>query len=275
MTDMLWIRLPRWLLLLVWTAIVVIPLWLLMVISFKTPEEFAASPFGLPDQFRSDNFLMSWKHANLGLALSNSLIVTGASIAALVLFGSAAAYALARGRRAYHRVLYVYFLLGLMVPFQIAMIPLYKVFRYFDLINTLYGGTLAYVAVALPFVVLLYYEFIRTLTPDLEEAARIDGCGRYRSFALIVFPLLKPITATVIITNCISIWNDFMVPLLFMQKSSVRTVPIAIYSFTGEYNNQWPLIFAGVVISSVPLVLIFLLLQKQFIKGMVSGAVKG
>lgn len=275
MEDTLQAKIPRWLMMAVWSIIVLVPLWLLIVISFKTPAEFLIHPFRFPESIKFDNFITSWKQASLGSALTHSILVTGVSIVSLVLFGSAAAFALARGKRAVHRALYYYFLIGLMVPFQIAMIPLYKVFRYFDLINTLQGGILAYIAVNIPFVLFLYFEFVRSLTPDLEEAGFIDGCGRYRSFALIVFPLLKPVTATVIITNSISIWNDFMVPLLFLQKSTVRTVPIAIYSFTGEYNNQWPLIFAAVVMSSLPLVIAFLFLQKQFIKGMVSGAVKG
>ncbi|MBN2982891.1 MULTISPECIES: carbohydrate ABC transporter permease [Cohnella] len=275
MTAKGWIGGVRLVFLAIWSVVVLVPLWMLLSIAFKTPSEFLENPFGLPASIRLDNFVSSWTQASLGLALGNSLLVTAISLAALVLFGSAAAYALARGSSRIHRALYAYFLLGLMVPFQIAMIPLYKVFRTFELINKIPGGALAYVAVTIPFVVFLFFEFVRALPADLEEAASIDGCGRVRAFALIVFPLLKPVTATVVITNCISIWNDFMVPLLFLQKSSVRTIPIAIYSFTGEYNNQWPLIFAGVVISSLPMVIAFLLLQKQFIKGMVSGAVKG
>lgn len=275
MTAKGWIGGVRLVFLAIWSVVVLVPLWMLLSIAFKTPSEFLENPFGLPASIRLDNFVSSWTQASLGLALGNSLLVTAISLVALVLFGSAAAYALARGSSRIHRALYVYFLLGLMVPFQIAMIPLYKVFRTFELINKIPGGILAYVAVTIPFVVFLFFEFVRALPADLEEAASIDGCGRVRAFALIVFPLLKPVTATVVITNCISIWNDFMVPLLFLQKSSVRTIPIAIYSFTGEYNNQWPLIFAGVVISSLPMVIAFLLLQKQFIKGIVSGAVKG
>ena len=127
----------------------------------------------------------------------------------------------------------------------------------------------------IPFSVFLYTGFLKGIPKELEESALIDGCGPFRTFAVIIFPLMKPVTASVIITNSLSIWNDFLVPLLFLQEKTSRTIPMAIFTFTGQYNSSWNMIFAAILLGTLPLIITFLLLQKHFIKGLVGGAVKG
>ncbi len=171
--------------------------------------------------------------------------------------------------------IYIYFVAGLIVPLQLGLFPLYKEMHDLQLINTYYGVILLYIAVNLPFVIFLYTSFIKTVPRELEEAALLDGAGPMQIFWLIVFPLLTPVTATVAITSALSTWNDFFIPLIFLQRDGMQTLPLAIFNFVGQYNNNWPLIFASVIISSLPLIVLFLVLQRYFIKGITAGALRG
>ena len=162
-----------------------------------------------------------------------------------------------------------------MIPFQLSMIPLYRMLKMLHLINTHFGVILIYIALTIPFSIFLYVGFLKGIPKELEESALIDGCGPFRTFAKIVFPLMKPVTASIVITNSLTVWNDFLVPLLYLQARENRTIPVAIFNFTGQYNNNWAMIFAAIVLSALPLVVAFLFLQKHFIKGIVGGAVKG
>ncbi|GAC1362618.1 MAG: carbohydrate ABC transporter permease [Ktedonobacteraceae bacterium] len=263
------------LLVLIWSLIVAIPLIIIVSIAVKSGPDLVSNPIGWPKQFVWSNFADAWNNANLGQAFENSVLITSISILILILCGASAAYTLARQTGAWSNRLYTYFVAGLIVPTQLGLIPLYKEMHDLQLINTYHGVVLVYVAGNLPLVIFLYTGFIKTVPRELEEAALMDGAGPLRIFWTIIFPLLQPITATVAITSSLSIWNDFFIPLLFLQKDEMHTLPMAIFSFVGQYNNNWPLIFASVIVSSLPLILLFLLLQRYFIKGIASGALKG
>jgi len=265
----------RWIFLVIWSAIVITPLIIVVFGALKPSSEFLMNPIGWPDQVTFKNFANAWKEATLGLAFINSLIVTGITILGLVVFGSAGAYPLSRRVSPLSNLLFIFFISGIMLPFQLAMIPLYQLMNGLNLTNTHIGVILIYMASTLPFVIFLYTGFLKGIPRELEEAATIDGCGPIRTFVSIIFPLLKPVTATVIITNSLTVWNDFLTPLLFLQEKAFRTIPVAIFTFTGQYNNDWSLIFSSIAISSLPLIIVFLLLQKHFIKGIAGGAVKG
>ncbi|GAC1464703.1 MAG: carbohydrate ABC transporter permease [Ktedonobacteraceae bacterium] len=260
---------------LIWSLIVAIPLIIIVSIAVKSGPDLVSNPIGWPKQFVWSNFADAWNNANLGQAFENSVLITSISILILILCGASAAYTLARQTGAWSNRLYTYFVAGLIVPTQLGLIPLYKEMHDLQLINTYHGVVLVYVAGNLPLVIFLYTGFIKTVPRELEEAALMDGAGPLRIFWTIIFPLLQPITATVAITSSLSIWNDFFIPLLFLQKDEMHTLPMAIFSFVGQYNNNWPLIFASVIVSSLPLILLFLLLQRYFIKGIASGALKG
>jgi raffinose/stachyose/melibiose transport system permease protein len=257
----------------VWALMVIIPLAIMVAGAVKSPDEMAVSPFGWPQQFHWETFAQAWTDANLGRGLRNSLFLTAASLVLIVFFGASAAYPLAR-RTHWSPVLY-YFLAGIMVPFQLAMLPLYRLMKLFHLINTFQGVIFIYTAVSLPMVIFLYTGFIKGVNRELEEAALVDGAGPFRTFWSIIFPLLKPVTATVIILNVMSLWNDFFIALLFLPKKELRTLQLSIFSFVGQYNSKLNLVMAAVILSILPLLIVFLLLQKQFIKGLAGGAIKG
>ena len=262
-------------LLLIWGLIVMIPLAILVTVTVKSPQDLLVTTLALPKVFMWSNFSDAWKAANLGLAFGNSLLITGASIAGVVFVSSLAAYPLSRVKSRLTNSFYMYFIAGIMIPFQLSMIPLYKLLKFLHLINTHQGVIMIFIAMTIPLSIFLYTGFLKGVPRELEDAALIDGCGPFGTFFKIIFPLMKPVTSSVIITNSLSIWNDFLVPLLFLQERTSRTIPMAIFTFTGQYNNNWSMIFSAILLGTLPLIITFLILQKHFIKGIVGGAVKG
>jgi raffinose/stachyose/melibiose transport system permease protein len=273
--ETLSLRLSAVTLLVMWAIVAVVPLLILVGVALRSRLELLQAPLAWPTHILWSNFGAAWDSANLGQAFVNSVLVTGCSLAGLVVFGSLAAYPLARRTGRWANTAFYYFVAGIIVPFQLIIIPLYVQIKSFGLLNTLLGVILVSIAGALPLTIFLFTGFIRAIPRELEEAAVIDGAGQWRVFWQIDFPLMRPITATVIITSLLVVWNDFFVPLLFLQTPDNQTLPLAIYSFVGQYNNNWPLIFASVIISSAPLILTFLFLQRYFIRGLVSGALRG
>ena len=263
------------LIVIVWSVLVIVPLLVLLSVALKSPTDLLNNPIGWPAQFVWSNFVDAWNNASLGQAFINSVLITGFTLVGLIVCGSLAAYPLARFTGPWSQRIYIYFVAGLIVPIQLGLFPLYKEMHDLQLINTYYGAILLYIAVNLPFVIFLYTGFIKTVPRELEEAALLDGASPLRTFWVIVFPLLRPVTATVAITSALSTWNDFFIPLIFLQRDGMQTLPLAIYNFVGQYNNNWSLIFASVIISSLPLIVLFLILQRYFIKGIAAGALRG
>lgn len=247
------------------------PLYVLLTISLKPLDEVARSPLGLPTEFDLSNYREAWASASLGSALLNSTVVMFISVLLLILMGSMAAYALARRRSRLSYGLYLLFLLGIILPFQLALIPLYQLMRDVQLLGTYTSLIIFYTGHQLPFTVFLYTGFLRALPRDYEEAALIDGASHFQAFRKIVFPLLRPVTGTVIILNAIFVWNDFLTPLLYVGGTPLQTLPVAIYSFVGQYVSQWGLVFAGLVIGMTPILVVYFLLQRYIIRGFASG----
>ncbi|UFS58572.1 carbohydrate ABC transporter permease [Subtercola endophyticus] len=253
------------------TAIIFfIPLYVLIVTSLKEPNDPTGS-LALPAKFTLQNFADAWNQGHLGNALGNSAIVTICSVVVLIVFSSLAAYPLARITRTWSKLAFFGFLIGLLLPFQLALIPLYQTMRDLHLLGTVWALVLFYAGLQMPFSIFLYTSFLRALPIEYEEAAAIDGAGLLTTFWRILFPLLRPITGTVAILNVITIWNDFLTPLLYLSGSGQQTVPVAIYAFVGQYVSQWNLVFAGLIISIFPILLVYFLLQKTVIQGFASG----
>jgi raffinose/stachyose/melibiose transport system permease protein len=214
---------------------------------------------------------VAWENGGLASALISSFVITACSVAALIVIGSLCAYVLARRPGRLSTALYILFLLGIIVPFQLSIIPVYVVFHQLGLIGTYLGMILLWVGIATPLTVFLYTGFVRTLPRDYEEAARMDGAGLLRTYVKVVFPLLRPVTGTVAILTGLFIWNDFFLSLIFLSGSQAQTLPVAVYSFVGEYVTQWNFVFATLIIALLPLVAFFVVAQKQMIRGFVGG----
>ncbi len=256
--------------------IMVIPIYYLLVTTFKTPAEAAASPLGLPVHFTFENYTSAIEAMNYGKALSNNLIIVVCSVVLLIIFSSMSAYVIARSKKKMYRVINAVFMVGLIIPFQISIIPLYRMLAAVDLMNTHLAVILVDVfCINLPLSIFLMRGFVNTVPMELEEAALIDGCGIFRSFWKIIFPLLKPIISTVAILDTLAIWNDFMTPLLLLQSPDKQVLLQQVYKNVGPFSTNWTAFFPMLVMATLPLVLFYLVMQRQIIEGVVAGAVKG
>ena len=250
------------------------PIYVLVVLAFKPRTEWAISPLSLPREMYWGNFQEAWAKAYLGDALTSSVVILVASLLLLVIAGSLGGYFLARCLPRIGNALYFLFLAGMILPFQLALIPLYQNMRDLHLLGSPISLIIFHGGIHLPLAIFLYTGFMRTIPRAYEEAAKIDGASDFQVFALIVFPLLRPVTGTVLILCGVFTWNDFMTALLYLSGSDWATVPVTIYSFVDQYVTEWGIVFASLLIGIGPILLVFLLLQRHMIKGFASG-VKG
>jgi raffinose/stachyose/melibiose transport system permease protein len=251
------------------------PVALMVLTSFKSTPEIFRNPFGLPENWSLDTFRSVWTRAKFGLYLRNSLLITGASALLLLATAAPAAYALARYSFRLKPYLFLFFLAGIMIPIRLGILPLYLLMRDFGLLDTPFALILTYAASGMPMSVFLLSVFFRNLPRELEDAARIDGCNELQIFYRIMLPLVRPGLATVVIVNVVPWWNDFFFPLLFIQSDTWKTIPLGMQIFFGQHLVNWSLVFSGMVLASLPLLIIYLVMSRQFIAGLTAGAVKG
>jgi raffinose/stachyose/melibiose transport system permease protein len=256
-------------------AVFLYPVVLMILTAFKPTPEIFRNPFGLPASWGLDGFLEVWQRAKFGLYLRNSLLITGASALLLLATAAPAAYALARYSFRLRGVLFLFFLAGIMIPIRLGILPLYLLMRDLNLLDTPFSLILTYTASGMPMSVFLLSVFFRNLPRELEDAARIDGCTETQTFWRIMLPLVRPGLATVVIVNVVPWWNDFFFPLLFIQTDTWKTIPLGMQIFFGQHLVNWSLVFSGMVLASLPLLIIYLLMSRQFIAGLTAGAVKG
>jgi raffinose/stachyose/melibiose transport system permease protein len=247
------------------------PIYVLFNLSLKSSSEISGGALGLPAAVKFDNYSQAWNGAHMFAALVNSTIITVVSLVALIIVGSTASYYLARKQSRLSYGLYILFLLGIILPFQLALVPLYRLISDAGLLGTYTSMVLFYTGLQAPFTIFLYTGFLRAMPREYGEAALVDGATHWQSFRRITFPLLRPITGTVIILNAVFIWNDFLTPLIYLGGSANETLPVVVYQFVGQYVSNWGYIFAAVVLATLPMLVLFLLLQRYVIKGFSSG----
>jgi raffinose/stachyose/melibiose transport system permease protein len=247
------------------------PVYVLVNLSLKTPHEIAEASIGPPSHLETSNYSNAWNGAHLGAAMLNSTIITVASLVGLIMIGSTAAYYLARTHSKLSYGMYLLFLLGIVLPFQLALVPLYRFMQDAGLLGSYTSMVLFYTGLQIPFTIFLYSGFLRALPREYGEAALVDGANHWQSFTRVTFPLLRPVTGTVIILNAVFIWNDFLTPLIYLGGTPNETLPVVVYQFVGQYVSNWGYIFAAVVMASLPILVVFLLLQRYVIRGFTSG----
>jgi len=260
------------------TAICVIfgyPLLWTVLGAFKTPQTFFSNLWGLPAAWSFDNFIQAWSVGHIGQYLINSSIVSASSVALVLVLSLPMSFVLARVKFSGSSIIFGVFLITLFVPLQLLIIPLYELEAKLGIINTYWGLILPYAAGALPFSVVFATSFFRTLPAELDEAARLDGCNLGQTFVRICLPLARPAVATVVILSFLNVWNEFILALTLTQSDSVRTLPIGLYNFSTQMGQtNYPQLFAALTMATVPILIVFLLTQKQFISGLVDGALK-
>jgi raffinose/stachyose/melibiose transport system permease protein len=248
-----------------------VPFYFLVIVALKPDVEALQSPLSFPKAVHLANFSTAWHDASLGRALLNSLLITGGSVIALIAIGSICAYAIARRPGRIGNALYILFVLGIILPFQLGLVPAYVVMRHVHLVGSYLGIILLYTGIWMPFSVFLYTGFVRALPKEYEEASRVDGASMLRTFRRVVFPLLRPVTGTVAIFTGLIIWNDFFLSLIFLNGTKKTPLPVAVYSFVGAFASRWNLIFAAVIVSLAPIMIFFLFAQRQLIRGFTGG----
>jgi raffinose/stachyose/melibiose transport system permease protein len=255
--------------------VVIAPCWLALLNSFKTLPEIVQSPLAMPERLRWDNYRYLFTEMRLAVPMFNSLLMCVAVIGALIGIGSMAAYAITRLPLPGATMLRVLFLAGLTIPFQIIMIPLLKEFRWLGLHTTYLALWLHYVSWGLPLCIFIYSMFMVSIPKELEEAATIDGCGAWRTFWQVVFPLLRPCTVSIIIFWGLWIWNDFLQAFIIMGnvKGQLAFVQLQRF-FTDQYVKDWGRLFAAAVVLAAPITILYVALQRHFVKGLTAGAIK-
>jgi raffinose/stachyose/melibiose transport system permease protein len=251
-----------------------VPFYYVVSNSLKTFSEILTKTSSLPSAFQFQNYANAFVQMDYLKVFTNSLLITVASNVVIVVFCSMAAYMLVRTKSKLSNIIFMTFVAAMVIPFQSIMIPLIKVAGNLGLINSIGGLVFMYLGFGSGMAIFLYHGFIKGIPVELEEAAVIDGCTTLGLFWRIVFPLLKPITVTVIILNSLWIWNDFLLPLLVLQDPGLRTIPLATFFFFGQYMKQWDLALAALVISIIPLLIFFFAMQKHIVKGITGGAIK-
>jgi raffinose/stachyose/melibiose transport system permease protein len=263
--------LARELTLLAVAAIWWIPFYFLVIIALKPDLEALQSPLSFPKVVDFGNFSTAWHDAALGRSLVNSLVITGGTVLALIAIGSVCAYTIARRPGRLSGALYLLFVLGIILPFQLGLVPTYAVMQQLGLVGSYLGIILLYTGIWMPFSVFLYTGFVRALPKEYEEASFVDGASTLRTFRRVVFPLLRPVTGTVAIFTGLIVWNDFFLSLIFLNGTHKTPLPVAVYTFVGAFASRWNLIFAAVIVSLAPVLIFFLVAQRQLIRGFTGG----
>lgn len=255
--------------------VLMIPFFFLVNVALKGDSDAFLSPaIAPPNPPTISSFLDAWAGSptgNIPIGLLNSVIVTAGSLVVLIAFGSIAAYTITRIPGRLSTGLYILFLIGIILPFQLGMVPIYVVLRSVGLVGTQLGMVVLYSGLLMPLAVFLYSGFTRSLPREYEEAAQMDGSSRLQTFIRIIFPLLGPATGTVAILAGLIIWNDFFTALIFLAGSKNATLPVVIYGFVGANVSTWNVIFAGIIISMIPILLFYVFAQRRFIQGFAGG----
>ncbi|MFL0554086.1 carbohydrate ABC transporter permease [Paenibacillus barengoltzii] len=253
----------------------IIPLFWMVVNSFKNEQEYALSPFSLPEALHVSNYAEAWKVANMNVYFLNSLFVTFASLVVTVFLGALASYFLSRFQFRLRGFTYGVFLLGMLVPIHATLIPIFLIMQKLHLLDTHLSLILPYTAFHLSLTIIILEGFMRGFPKDLEESGVMDGAGIFRIFWSIILPITRPAMATVIILNFIYNWNEYLFALVLISSSELKTLPLGLANFVGIETANLTLQMAALTMALIPIIIFYLLLQKQLVTGMTAGAVKG
>lgn len=251
------------------------PILLAILNSGKTQGEILTNILAFPQNFKFENYLIAFEKINFLRSFLNTMVVVIVGCTGIVLLSAIAGYKLARVKSKLSGFYYSLFVLSMLIPFHSIMITLVKIANVTNLQGKTLGLGIIYIGLGVPMAIFLYTGFIKSIPPELDEAARIDGCGDLRLFFKIIFPQLKPITATIIITNALWMWNDFLLPLLILPNSKTYTILLSTNMLFGQYgNNDWPAILSVLIMAMLPAIVFYLILQKNILKGISEGALK-
>lgn len=269
------VRTLLYVILIIYSMSIFYPIFLMIITSLKENREIFTRPYSLPQSFNLDSYIHLFKISNYLIYFRNSIIITLTSLLIILALSSLISYVLAKYRFIGSRFLYFYFISGLIIPIKLGTIGIIRIMLGLHVFDTLAALIIVYVAMGIPFGVFILTDFIRLIPEELSNSARIDGCSEPKIFFRIILPLIRPALAAVAIINFIPIWNDFWFPLLLVRTDNVKTIPLATALLYGQYETNFGLIFSVLVAASLPVIIFYLIMSRQFIKGLSSGALKG
>lgn len=267
-------RIFEYALLIIFLVIALAPIVLVWISAFKTRQEISVAPLALPTSLNFDNLVEAWTVGRFGQYIFNSLIVTIPVVAGVVLLSSMAGYGFAQHKFRGHQLFFYTFLIGLTLPFQSIMIPLFYNIKDMGLLGTYWAMILPAIGLGLPFGIFLMQSFFRGLPKELGDAARIDGCNEFGVFWRIMLPLARPAVSSLIVFQFMWTWNHHLMPLLLLNQEELRPITLGLMFFQGRYTTNYALISAGVTIVSLPIIMVYIAMQRQFVQGLTAGAVK-
>ncbi len=266
----------RLLILIVTASFVIFPIYMAVLNSLKTQGDMVNDILSIPVRPQFGNYIDAFQKVDYLHSLWNNVVIVTVGVLGIVVFGSMAGYKLARTRSKLSVFLFGLFVMSMLIPFHAIMITLTQISKDLHVQGSTVGLGLIYIGLGVPMSIFLCHGFVKSIPRELEEAALLEGCDDMRLFALVIFPLLLPITATIAILNTLWMWNDFLLPLLMLTDSGSYTLLISTSMLFGEYgNNDWSAILASLVLTLIPVILMYLLLQKFIIHGLTEGALKG
>ncbi len=250
------------------------PFLLVVYNSVKPTKEFLENPLALPTVLNFNNFVVAYEKMKFLSGLTNTLIITGISILTITVITAMTSHAMVRNKWRINQVLFISMVASMIIPFQAIMIPLVKIYGSIGMLNSKGALIYMYLGFGASLAVFIYHGFIKSIPVELEEAAMIDGCTKLRTFFQVVWPLLKPTTFTIAILNILWIWNDFLLPSLILITPSERTLPLSTFYFFGTYTVDYGLLMAGLMMTILPVIIIYIFMQKYIIQGIMQGSIK-
>jgi ABC-type sugar transport system, permease component len=250
------------------------PFLIIALNSFKENKDITSSPFALPEAWSLTNFATAYEKMNYLHAFSNSFIITVSSVLLIALFAAMTAHFFVRSNTRIDRIAFFIMVASMIIPFQAIMIPLVKIYGSLDLMNSKSTLVYLYIGFGSSLAVFIYHGFVKSIPLELEEAAMIDGCNRTQTFFKIVLPVLVPTTVTIAILNVLWIWNDFLLPSLVLIESAQRTLPLSTFNFYGTYTADFGPLMASLLLTIIPVVVVYLFAQKYIIQGVMQGSIK-
>jgi raffinose/stachyose/melibiose transport system permease protein len=251
--------------------IVLAPMALILINSMRPTRQIFREPIALPESINLDSYVRAWGEANFSEYFLNTVIIVVASVALATAVSALAAYALGRYSFRGSTLLAIFFLSGLLLPFRLAIMPLFLLLQDLGLVDSRLGLVLVYAATGVPFSVFILTAYFRQLPVDLSEAAKMDGAGEFTIFGRVMLPLVRPALATVAVFQFVPLWNDFFFPLVLLRSSEKWTLSVGMTRFFGEFQTDWSTLFAGITITTLPLIIVFLLATRQIIAGLTAG----
>jgi raffinose/stachyose/melibiose transport system permease protein len=261
-------------LLAIFTIIIVYPVVWMVMASFKNQNDFLSNPWGLPQSYEWMNYVQAWERAKLGNALFNSVVISFLTVVIVIVLAALAGYAFARFSFRFSTAILLLFILTMQAP--VPIIPLYVMMVRMQMTNSYWGLILPMVAGSLPLAIFIFQAFFRGIPREIQEAAVVDGCTQFSAFWRVIVPISSPAFATVAILEFLGAWNQYFLALILIRSPEMRTLPLAIQVFFYEWGrSEWEQVFAALSIGSIPMIIVYIIMQRQFIQGLTSGAVKG